>query len=111
MKKRKAPILLLSLLVVLIGGAVVFGMSSNGGDQKPQSDQPDELTKQHDAPSPSEVKDQIAKSATQAKMPPKLAAAEAAMKGPTIAVPQNEIRYKKPVPDGPTTSSQWYSNK
>lgn len=111
MKKRKAPILLLSLLVVLIGGAVVFGMSSNGGDQKQANDTPDEITKQHDAPSPSEVKDQIAKSASPMKIPPKLAVAEAAAKGPTISVPQNEVRYKKPVPDGPTTSSQWYSNK
>lgn len=102
--------MLLSLLVVLIGGAVVFGMASNSGDQKPTNDTSEQITEQHAAPTANEVRDQINKSAVPMK-PPRAPAQETAPTGPTIAVPQNEIRYKKPVPNGPTTSSQWYTNK
>ncbi|HVT12136.1 MAG TPA: hypothetical protein VHE55_07700 [Fimbriimonadaceae bacterium] len=113
MKKRKAPILLVSLLVVLIGGAVVFGMSSGAGDAPKQpSDSSDQITKEHDAPSATEVQAQIAKNApskeSPMKTPPKLLEKENEMKGPTISVPTQDVHYQKPTPNGPTTSSQWY---
>ncbi|HWA83240.1 MAG TPA: hypothetical protein VG820_07410 [Fimbriimonadaceae bacterium] len=112
MKKRKAPVLLLSLLVVLVGGAVVFGMSSSQGDAPKQTDTSDQITKEHDAPSASEVQTQLAKNtpAKEAvmKQPAKLLERENELKGPTITVPKRDEHYQKPTPTGPTTSSQWY---
>ena len=112
MKKRKTPVLLLSMLVVLIGGAVVFGMSQNAPAKSPDAA---ELAKTdpHEAPSTEELGKTMANSTT----PPQESKAEMMLppevrNAPSIHVDQNRGRYPKPTPDvGGSTSSQWYGKR
>jgi hypothetical protein len=111
MKKRKTPVLLLSMLVVLIGGAVVFGMSQNAPANG--HDAADVKTDPHEAPSTEELGKTMENSTT----PPKASKAEMMLppevrNAPSIKVDANRARYPKPTPDvGGSTSSQWYGKR
>jgi hypothetical protein len=122
MKKRKSPVLLLSILLVLVGSAVMFGMSQGGGD-KPTPPQPDtdQLGQERTAPSAKEVADRVksttadgAKAAVPtATMGPKPGqpAKPPAQHGPSIAIANQHRSFPKPTPNpSGTTSSQWYDH-
>src|ERR1051326_1954446 len=102
MKKRKPPILLMSLLLVLIGGALVMGMSATNS-QKPDADHPttpDNLTDEQAPPTPLAVEEKV-KAATPMQKAHDMVAQSDAAKGPSINVPRNEVTYTKPKPGTP----------
>lgn len=111
MKKRKAPIALISMLVVLVGVAVVLGLANSGGGpevQKPVTE-PEQVTKQHESPTSANLKMNIERATTRAvpreKVPP------ISGSGPSIALERDEppaaVQRPKPNPDG-STNSQWF---
>src|SRR5438132_472416 len=95
MKKRKTPILLFSMLLVLVGGFVVFQLSQ-GNSSKQAAPVSDQITKEHDTLTPDEVA-ASAKSNTSVSgmkhggLPP-----SAPNTRPTIEVPPNAGHYSKP---------------
>ena len=110
MKKRKAPVLLVTLLVLLVGGVVVYGMQSNT-PSKP--DQPtDAVGKEGTAPSSQELKTSIQSNTPNHPTPQRVGddGKPAVSGGPSIAMPDMRGAYPKPKPspDG-STSSQWYA--
>jgi len=106
MKKRKTPVLLLSMLLVLIGGVVVFSMTQ-GGPQKPVD--PEKLTDTHGAPSAEAVASDVVKNTgTPTKKMPDAMALDGGPQGPSIAL-SNKNYYRKPQPNASgTTNPQWY---
>ncbi|HTQ11486.1 MAG TPA: hypothetical protein VMI31_15585 [Fimbriimonadaceae bacterium] len=107
MKKRKTPILLFSLLVVLVGGVIVFGVSHGiGGFTKPDP------TQQTLDPTQSPSSDSLLQ-ATKGGSPSKLPRPDQAMPrptSPTISLGTGPVMPKpQPNPNG-TTSSQWYDH-
>lgn len=108
MKKRKSPVLLLSLLLVLVGFVVVFGMSQ-GSSQKPQD--PEQVTAQHGAPTPEEVAKSVSKSTSPVQMTHKQMRAQEEMSGPSIALHPNTQTFPRPKPSSAgSTDSQWYQH-
>src|SRR5579862_1943473 len=107
MKKRKAPVLLLSMLFVLVGAMVIFGMKQ-GGPATPNQPDPNQAA---DAPSQNEVEQSMKPNV--APVPKGKVIPHVQDSGPSIALPpQTDVQYSKPKPtaDG-TTSSQWYHDK
>jgi hypothetical protein len=107
MKRRKAPVLLLSLLVILVGAFVVIGMRKSGpsvddikviSDQKGGGDSDADLKKSMAAATHSEPK------------PGPLAAPGANPGGPSIAIEKPPpMAPPKPDPNG-SVRSQWYGH-
>lgn len=118
MKKRKSPILLLTILAVLVGGVVFYGMRQDNSTA-PVADAPsqDSVTSQekHDAPSPTSVADKIRTDTEKAKAaagrPTKMPNEDPNSKGPSIAVNPSSTGYPAPkqAPGG-STDSQWYAH-
>jgi hypothetical protein len=107
MKRRKKPVLLITVLVVLLGAVVVMSMPAGGIRIK----DPNQEATGHgrEAPTAATLAGDLKKNTLTA---PQKAVAEDEVKGPSIAVHPEELGYQKPVPDvGGTTSSQWYTNK
>lgn len=114
MKKRKSPILLVSLLVVCVGAVVVMGMAQLAGNA-PTPQNPDQYMAgdTHQAPSKDEVAKNL-KAATDAAKPkepgsamdPKMARNSV----PLIATaPDKAAPAEKPKYDPSTTvGNQWY---
>lgn len=114
MKKRKSPILLVSLLIVCVGAVVVMGMSQLAGNT-PASPDPNQYMagESHQAPSKDDVAKNL-KAATDAAKPkepgsamdPKMARNSV----PLIATPPDKAApAEKPKYDPSTTvGNQWY---
>jgi hypothetical protein len=116
MKKRKAPVLLVSILLVLIGAGVVVGMRNSDSVKPPEQSTPDMTPKEHEAPPATDVGRQIAgatKVPSISKMAPgpqaKVPMVGPESTGPSIAAPQESYRLPKPKPDASgQTGSGWY---
>jgi|GEM_PF-5898391 len=108
MKKRKTPILLVSILVVFIGGVVVFGMS-HSSTAAPTPDDTQQKLEPNQAPSADIMAKNIKQSTSGGPdkgMQPDRARPRAT--GPTITINADPVMPKpKPNPNG-TTDSQWY---
>jgi hypothetical protein len=108
MKKRKPPVLLVSILVLLVAGIVMFGMKSNG----PIKDVGDATPESHDSPSAGDLKKNVdvnaKKSREWAAQRLKVGADDA---GPSIAHNPGDNHLPKPTPDpSGRTDSGWYLN-
>lgn len=116
MQRKKAPILLLAALVILVGAVAVtnmanFGMLSNLGQGRNNDVvQDDGHGHDHDseANARSEIKDRMKTGVKAEPDMPKSAAATNPSK-PTVEVEPTE-KYK-PKPSGMQTSGQWYDEK
>lgn len=117
MKKRKSPILLVSLLVLLGAGAVAVSTMQGGGEDPHAHDVAEDTQvplEKRDAPTAKSVADQIKSTSTAVAAPPKPGAPIA--KDPTVRTVTVEKgvggRFEKPVPSSHgQTNSQWYSNQ
>jgi hypothetical protein len=104
MKKRKTPVLLVSILVVMVGVFVAYASSLNKSDAPQTPDGP--LTQTHDAPSSDNVKSEVSNSLKGMPGQPGSAPTQ-----PSIAVRPPSLHYTKPKPDANgSTDSQWYNH-
>jgi hypothetical protein len=106
MKKRKTPILLLSLLLVLVSAVVVFGMSQGKTSAKP--DEPDKPTASQDAPTADSVANSIRANAPKGGPPKQMI--EDSSQGPSIALSKPGMNAKPRPETNGTTNSQWYTH-
>lgn len=106
MKRRKSPVLLLSLLVVLIGAIVVVGMARQGRPDVPVVSQGPT-----GVPDDSSIGKQIS-TATHKSTPPGPSGAPSTAPAdgePTISIKKPPISPLKLTPDpNGTTRSEWY---
>jgi hypothetical protein len=118
MKKRKSPVLLMSMLVVLVAGVVMFGMAQMKPDANAPAppEAPDSMKEEsRAAPAAAAVGD-----ALRSKLPPpaptkreggpKLPPSAPDSNEPTISTKPLNERMPKPKFDGTNTvGGQWYS--
>ena len=122
MKKRKSPVLLLSVLLLLVAGAVMFGMSQGGGDKPlPPPIDEDQLGQGREAPTADEVAARVKSTTADGPKAPGVAALQGPKPGqapampkptgPSIAVSTKPHVLGKPTPNpSGSTSSQWYNH-
>jgi hypothetical protein len=98
MKKRKPPVLLLSILLVLVGVAVVYGISQ--GSNAPVAPDPGSTLSdtKNDAPSAVALGNNTMKAAEGAKGKGPQPPTQQADQGPSIAVHQEAPHFTKPKP-------------
>ncbi|MFI5385649.1 MAG: hypothetical protein ACHQ50_05950 [Fimbriimonadales bacterium] len=106
MKKRKTPVLLLSLLVLLVGGVIFLNRPPDDG--KATADSDEKVTTPQDAPTPDAVHSQALKSVAIQPMAKIKGKSVTPNQGPTVAIDSSPPILPKPTPSGPTTSSHWY---
>ncbi len=118
MKKRKSPILLISLLVIFVGSGVVYSLANMPKSATPQQD-PDAQSKVFDptathentnAQQMADAMKQLPKGTANAAAPkPMPRRPDSALPTPTPATVQPQQNMPKPKPNrAGGTSSQWY---
>jgi hypothetical protein len=109
MKKQKAPVVLVTLLVLAIGTAAVLRNLGTGTplEQAQTPPAPTDVTgKSRSAPS----KDEIASKASRSPGAPRPDGEELAQKDePSILLP--DVQTYKPQPNTTSTSAQWYKEE
>lgn len=110
MKKRKSPVVLITVLVIMLVAVGIIYSPRTANQEHAMAQPPPPTAEKGERPkiSANEVAS-MASSSMSNKQAPNRSLPDEATSGPSIAVPQQTT--SKPTPNDSTTSTQWYTNE